>query len=173
METGGCGCIVIVTAVCRQGDPPVEKRAPGKPPRIPCLFKSQESRLLSEQESPYLPPLISQQKNGGDPEAFILGISSLPRVETTSIVSSQSRVGRGPSSRRKLAGGGLEQEGEGDPAKSEQGKGLPRSCWRLGSGVPKGRDWLPPPRMSGLSQPVDPCLIPARHHLRDLSAATP
>lgn len=73
-------------------------------------------------------------------------------METTSIVSSQSRVGRGPGSRRKgrlcrLAGGGLERESEGDTAKSERkGKGFPQNCLRLGSGipldpVPKGRDW--------------------------------
>lgn len=43
-------------------------------------------------------------KVGGDPEAFILGISSPPpRVETTSIVASQSRVRRGPGLRRKGA----------------------------------------------------------------------
>lgn len=37
MGTGGCGCIVMVTAVCSQDDPPVEKRVAGKPPRIPRL----------------------------------------------------------------------------------------------------------------------------------------
>jgi hypothetical protein len=40
-------------------------------------------------------------KIGGDPEAFILGIASPPRVETTSIVAYLSRVGRGPGPRRK------------------------------------------------------------------------
>lgn len=117
---------------------------PGFPAWIPCLFKRQETRLLSEQENPFLPPSLPV-KIGGDPEAFILGISSLPRVETTSIVSSQSRVGRGPSSRRKgrlcrLAGGwwvGVRKRGRYCEVREER-EGVSPKLFEAGQRDPAG-----------------------------------
>ncbi|XP_017379863.1 uncharacterized protein LOC108301259 [Cebus imitator] len=158
MATRGCGCIVIVTDVCGQGDPPLGEWIPRKPPRVPrwhlVLLKASPKLgievVIPGDKVHLLLPSHFPQKLGGHPEAFTMGFSTRLRAGTTSIVSSQSQACRGLGLRRRcmawrLAGGGLESGGRGSRAKRRgMARGFPHNCtglWEAGSrqdGVPEG-----------------------------------